>query len=62
MKMDKILLKSNIKMTSKQGKLEDLIDNFHALFGYIWGNIDFQKNYVAIIDLNLQNGLYIDLP
>ena len=26
------------------------------------GNIDFQKNYVASIDLNLQNGLYIDLP
>ena len=38
------------------------MDDFHACLDIFWGNIDFQKNYVAIIDLNLQNGLYIDLP
>ena len=40
------------------------MEDFHVGLDKFWGNIDFQKNYVAIIDLNLQNGLclYIDLP
>ena len=44
-------------------------ENYHILrmifmrcLDIFLGNIDFQKNYVAIIDLNFQNGLYIDLP
>ena len=37
MNMDEILLKSNKKMISKQGKWADFTDDFHALFGYILG-------------------------
>ena len=35
MNRDEILLKSNQKMISKQGKRAHFTDNFHALFGYI---------------------------
>ena len=43
MKMDEILLKSNNKMISKQGKLADLTDDFHALFGFILGKYRLSK-------------------
>ena len=41
--MDEILLKSNNKMISKQEKLADLADDFHALFGYILGKYRLSK-------------------
>ena len=43
MNMDEILLKSNKKMISKQGKLADFMDVFHALFGYILGKYRLSK-------------------
>ena len=43
MKIDEILLKSNNKMITKQGKWADFTDDFHALFGYILGKYRLSK-------------------
>ena len=62
MNMDEIFRKSNKKMISNQGNEQIFRMIFMRCLDIFWGNIDFQKNYVAIMDQNLQNGLYIDLP
>ena len=62
MNMDEIFQKSNKKMISKQGNEQIFWMIFMRCLDIFGGNIDFQNNYVAIIDPNLQNGLYIDLP
>ena len=41
--MDEIFRKSNKKMISKQGNEQIFLDDFHALFGYIWGKYRLPK-------------------